>query len=259
MKSPLVVPVESLNAEPYTSVVCYPKPSEAEAKNRILELAGLDVEALEFSGQASAFTVHVLGKGYVGVVVVAYVGGQRYALKMRRIDADRESLAHEAELLKKANSVGVGPKFIAVSRDFLLMQLVDGDLLGNWLKNHREIEVIRRVLEDVLEQCWRLDEAGLDHGELSKAPKHLLVDASGKPFIVDFEAASVERRVANVTAICQFLFQGNSDAAKIIVETFGARDWSKIVEALKRYKKNRKRANFEELMRVCLWLGGYFV
>lgn len=259
MKSPPVVPLESLNAEPYISVVCYPKPSEAEAKSRILELAGLDVEALEFSGQASAFTVHVQGKGYVGVVVVAYVGGQRYALKMRRIDADRESLAHEAELLKKANSVGVGPKFLAVSRDFLLMQLVDGDLLGNWLKNHKEMDVVRRVLEDVLEQCWRLDEAGLDHGELSKAPKHLLVDASGKPFIVDFEAASVERRVANVTAICQFLFQGNSDSAKIIVETFGVRDWAKIVEALKRYKKNRKRANFEELVRVCLWLGGYFV
>lgn len=259
MKSPPVVPLESLNAEPYISVVCYPKPSEAEAKSRILELAGLDVEALEFSGQASAFTVHVQGKGYVGVVVVAYVAGQRYALKMRRIDADRESLAHEAELLKKANSVGVGPKFLAVSRDFLLMQLVDGDLLGNWLKNHKEMDVVRRVLEDVLEQCWRLDEAGLDHGELSKAPKHLLVDASGKPFIVDFEAASVERRVANVTAICQFLFQGNSDSAKIIVETFGVRDWAKIVEALKRYKKNRKRANFEELVRVCLWLGGYFV
>ncbi len=252
MKLPPVVPIESLNAEPYISVVCYPKPSEAEAKNRILEIAGLGVEALEFSGRASAFTVIVLGKGYVGVVVVAYVGGQRYALKMRRIDADRESLAHEAELLEKANSVGVGPKFIAVSRDFLLMQLIDGNLLGNWLKNHKEMGVVRRVLEDVLEQCWRLDEAGLDHGELSKAPKHLLVDALGKPFIVDFEAASVERRVANVTAICQFLFQGNSDSAKIIVETFGVRDWAKIVEALKRYKKNRKRSYFEELVRVCL-------
>ena len=252
MKSPSKIPIEGLRQEPYRSVLCYPKPSEAEAQNRIEELAALGVEALEFSGQASAFTVPVLGKGYVGVVVVAHARGQRYALKMRRVDADRESLEREAELLVKANSVEVGPKFLAVSRDFLLMQLVDGDLLAHWLETHRVKEVMRRVLADILEQCWRLDEAGLDHGELSKAPKHLLMDKSGKPFVVDFETASVERRVANVTAVSQFLFQGKSDAAKIIAETFGQIDMDKLVGASRSYKKNRNRANFEELITVCL-------
>ena len=59
-------------------------------QSRIEELQQLGVEALEFSGKAAAANVPVLGKGYVGVVVVAHVRGEKVALKMRRIDADRE-------------------------------------------------------------------------------------------------------------------------------------------------------------------------
>ena len=87
------------------------------------------------------------------------------------------------------------------------MQLIDGDLLQDWLKLTERKAAVRKVLVEILEQCCRLDEAGLDHGELSKAPKHLLVDKADKPFIVDFETASMERRVTNVTSVCQYLFQ----------------------------------------------------
>ena len=44
---------------------------------------------------------------------------------------------HEAEMLQKANAIGVGPKFIAVSNNFLLSQLIDGDLLEDWLETHK--------------------------------------------------------------------------------------------------------------------------
>jgi putative serine/threonine protein kinase len=221
-----------------------------EIQNRIEELQNHGVQALEFTGKASASNIPVLGKGYVGVVVVAQVNGQRVALKMRRIDADRESLEHEAELLVKANNINVGPKFLAVSKNFLLMQLIDGDLLEDWLETHKDKQLVHKVLVDILEQCWRLDEAGLDHGELSKAPKHLLVDKSQKPFIVDFETASVERKVINVTSVCQFLFMGNSRAAKMLGEVFGERNRLELIGALKNYKRVRTRENFERLLEV---------
>ena len=223
-----------------------------EIQNRIEELQNHGVHALEFTGKAFASNVPVLGKGYVGVVVVAHVNGQRAALKMRRIDADRQSLEHEAELLTKANTIGVGPKFLAVSKDFLLMQLVDGDLLEDWLETHKDKPLIRKVLVDILEQCWRLDEAGLDHGELSKAPKHLLVDKADKPFIVDFETSSVVRKVINVTSVCQFLFMGNSRASKMLGGVFGEKNRVELIATLKCYKKNRNRGNFEGLLEMCL-------
>jgi putative serine/threonine protein kinase len=155
-------------------------------------------------------------------------------------------------MISKANSVGVAPKLMASSKNFLLMQLIEGDLLPNWLETNNDKAVVKRVLGEVLEQCFRLDQVGLDHGELSKAPKHLLVDKTEKVFIVDFETASVERRVANVTAVCQYLFAGNSSASKILAEIFGEKNRLELIDALKAYKKNRTRSNFEDLLEVCL-------
>ena len=163
---------------------------------------------------------------------------------------------HEAEMLQKANAVDVGPKFIAVSDNFLFSQLIKGDLLEDWLETQRDKALIRKVLVDILEQCWRLDEAGLDHGELSKAPKHLLVDQTQKPFIVDFETASVKRKVINVTSVCQFLFMGNSRVAKMVNEVFGERSRAELIAALKNFKKNTNRENFESLVEMCLFMRG---
>lgn len=252
MKPPITLPVETLIEEPYASIVCYPRTNPAEIQERLEELRRLGVSEVEFAGKTSASNIPVLGKGYVGVVVIALAKGQRVALKMRRIDADRPDFIHEAQMLQKANAIGVGPKFIAASKNFLLSQLIDGDLLGDWLETQRDKELIRKVLVDILEQCWRLDETGLDHGEISKAPKHLLVDKSDKPFIVDFETASIMRRVINVTSVCQFLFMGNSRAAKKLDEVFGKKSKLELIAALKNFKKNENRKNFEGLLEMCL-------
>ena len=254
MKSPIIIPVDQLIQEPYVLILCFPNASEAESQSRLQELRSLGVAALEFSGTASLFGVGVpvLGKGFVGIVVIAYLKGARVAVKIRRLDANRADLLHEANMLSKANSVDVAPKLIAASKNFLLMQLIDGELLPNWLKTNRDAAAIKKVLRDVLEQCFRLDQVGLDHGELSKAPKHLLVDKTEKVFIVDFETASIERKVANVPAVCQYLFAGNSSASKVLTEIFGEKNRLDLIDILKAYKKNKTRACFERLLDVCL-------
>jgi putative serine/threonine protein kinase len=254
MKEPTIVPVEQLIQEPYASVLCFPTHSEAELQSRIQELRSHGVSALEFSGTTSIFGVGVpvLGKGFVGIVVIAHLNGKRVAVKIRRSDADRADLLHEAAMLSKANAAGIAPKLVTASKNFLFMQLIDGDLLPNWLKTTRDRAIVEGVLGQVLEQCFRLDQIGLDHGELSKAPKHLIVDKVKEIFIVDFETASIERRVANVTAVCQYLFAGNSSASKILAEIFGERNRLNFIDKLKTYKKDKNRKNFENLLEFCL-------
>ena len=66
---------------------------------------------------------------------------------------------HEAEMLKKANSANAVPNFVAVSKNFLLMQLIEGDLLPFWLETNKEVVVVKQVLREVLESCYRLDES----------------------------------------------------------------------------------------------------
>jgi putative serine/threonine protein kinase len=253
MQSAQTIPLKQLQDKKYAAILCYPRYDLKETTRRIRELKRLGVEALEFSGEKTVFNVPVLGKGFVGIVVSARIGGVRVALKIRRVDADRADMQHEAEMLKLANKVGVGPRLIGVSVNFLAMEFVEGDLLPKWLahlKGRGTAEKIRYVLRDVLEQCWLLDEAGLDHGELSHASKHIIVNRTGKPIILDFETASNTRRVSNVTSICQYFFVGSKLAQTLRKRLIKINEQA-LITALREFKKKRNRRNFEQILRIC--------
>lgn len=229
--------------EPYVSIVCYPKPSAREMLRRLRQLEMLGISSLQFSGRKQIGSLSVLGKGCVGLVLNAFKNRKHVALKIRRTDANRESMFREAELLKTANLVRVGPRMIGVSKDFLVMQLVEGEMFPEWFERERGREGIMRVLRNLFEQGWRLDSVGLDHGQLSFAPKHIIVASTGKPFIIDFETASLDRRPANVTSIAQFLLSGGGSKAVCHIKLN--------LEALRTYKKNRTRINFEKILESC--------
>ena len=254
LKSPVIVPIDELTQEPFASVLCFPKTSEAELKSRIEEIKGHGVSALEFSGKASVYGVAlpVLGKGFVGIVVIAHLKGARVAVKIRRLDADRVDLLHEAVMLSKANSAKVAPKLVGASKNFLLMQLIDGDLLPDWLKANSDRALVRQVLAGVLENCYRLDQIGLDHGELSKAPKHVIIDRQLKPWLVDFETASDARKPSNVSAVSSFLFTSDGEVARNVAATLGERNKEEIVAAMKNYRREKTRQSFEWVLQVCL-------
>jgi len=239
--------------EKYGRVLCYPKYDLVELRKRVNELNRLEVEALEFVGDKTVSDMSVLGKGCVGIVVAACTKRGKVALKIRRMDADRSEMQHEAEMLEKANRVKVGPKLLGVSENFLLMEFIKGPLLFHWLstlKGRQKKPWVQKALRDLLEQCWRLDEIGLDHGELSKAPKHIIIDDEDKPHIVDFETASINRRVSNVTSMCQYLFIG-SEVAKVIRTRLGCIDRDALIACLKKYKRRHSRRNFKSILKTC--------
>ena len=250
LKKAASVSIEKIAEDPaYAQILCYPKCEKVELRKRLKELRTLGVTALEFAGHKRVSNVNVLGKGCVGIVLVARVSNRRAALKVRRLDADRSAMRHEAEMLEKANFVKVGPKLLGFTGNTVLMEFVDGLLLPEWLEQRVQKRLVRKVLRHVLEQCWLLDSIGLDHGELSHAPKHIIVDKANRPFIVDFETASVNRRPANVTSICQFLFI--SGVAGEVAEKVGERDKEAVVEALRFYKSCRSRESFEAVLKAC--------
>jgi len=208
---------------------------------------------VEFTGEKMAFDVPVLGKGCVGIVVAVHTDVEKGALKIRRVDSDRAGMQHEAEMLRRANAINVGPRLLNVTENFLLMEFIEGKLLPQWveaLRGRGARSRIRRVLRAILEQGYRLDEAGLDHGELSRAPKHIIVDADDRPHLVDFETASINRRVSNVTSICQYLFIG-SQAAKTIKRKLGEVDEKELIKALRNYKQERVQESFKKILDVC--------
>ena len=241
-----------LRERKHCKVLCYPRFEQEELEKRLKELERLGVQALEFTGKKSVFDVPVLGKGCVGIVVVAYTNSGRAALKIRRVDADRKGMFHEGEMLKRANAIDVGPKLLEISENFLLMELIEGNHFPEWIEALGEKEVqsrVRLLLKDVLEQCYRLDEIGLDHGELSNAPKHIIVDADDRTYLVDFETASINRRVSNVTSVCQYLLLGSKIAEKV-KEKLGKVDKKQLIQKLRSYKREWTRENFEKLLEI---------
>jgi putative serine/threonine protein kinase len=243
-KATLTVPVQKMLDQPYAAVLCYPRPTKKELRKRVKELQKLRITDMIFQGSKRLFNLHMLGKGCVGLVVLVKADSKKAALKIRRIDADRATMQHEAQMLREANRTNVGPKLLAASKNFLVMQHVQGQTLEEWLKRCRDKTEKKRVLREILEQCWRLDQAGLDHGELSYAAKHVMISRTGKPTIVDFETASIRRHPANVTAISQYLFLRG-----VRWKTFApSTNRQTLIEALRLYKKHRSRENFEKVL-----------
>jgi putative serine/threonine protein kinase len=221
--------------------------------DRISELQEHGITSVDFTGNSSAFCLPILGKGFVGIVVRANIDGKTVAVKIRRVDASRKELQHEAKMLLDANSVQVGPKFQSVSKNCLLMELIDGNLLPFWLKSVPKKRLVKSVFKDLLNQCRRLDKLGLDHGELSKAPKHIIIDKKMKPYIVDFETASNTRNVSNVTSICQFLFLSYGPVGKTALKMLGNKDRSKVIRVLKKYKTKKTNENFNLILQAFLF------
>jgi putative serine/threonine protein kinase len=231
--------LNALREDPYRNILCYPRFSAEELERRINELSGLGISALEFGGSRRIFGVGVLGKGCVGIVVLALRNGGRVAVKILRTDADRNGFDHESSMLKIANSVGVGPNFLSFSSRFLVMEYLNGVPLPQWivgLSGRGRKKRLKNILAELLEQCHRLDEVGLDHGELSSAPKHIIVEAEDQPVIVDFETASTRRHPSNVTSLCQYLFIAGGLSVKIR-RILGPVRKQALIAVLRKYKK----------------------
>lgn len=239
---------EQLRESPYADVICYPKLTQKELTKRLKELKQLQIVAIEFTGRKSVHNVPVLGKGCVGIVVKAFIDKEAHALKIRRIDADRTEMRHEAEMLEKANTIKIGPKLLNASKNFLIMEHIEGLFFPEWLKKTRSKQKIRNILRQALEQCWQLDKIGLDHGELSHAPKHIIIKPDNTPTVIDFETASTTRKTQNVTSLCQYFLIANR-LAKRIEKKLDTIEKDKLIKALRKYKNAKTRENFEDILK----------
>jgi putative serine/threonine protein kinase len=241
--------INELLEQPYVTILGYPKATRTELKRRIFELKKLGIDELEFTGEKRVLNMCLLGKGCVGLVTIAHGKTGQVALKIRRTDSDRKSMLREAKLLQHANAERVGPRFISATRNFLVMEFVKGELLPRWLEKGVTKTRLVRVLRKLLEQCWRLDNLHLDHGELSYAPKHVIINDKDEPFIVDFETASIERRPSNVTAMVQFLFL--SGFSPPVVRKIGLKSRKRLLDSLRRYKHDTSHENLMRVLESC--------
>ena len=239
--APGIVPIEDTASEPYATILAYPRPEASVLSSRIQQLRELGISELEFTGKLRVGKLSVLGKGVAGMVVAGRAEKDKVALKIRRTDSRRDSMKHEASMLKAANEIDVGPRYYDNTDDILLMEFVEGQSLPEWITTLRgkgRRLRLRKTAGDLFQQCYRMDKAGLDHGELSRAHKNVSIRANGHAVILDFESASKERSPNNLTSVTQYFFLG-SGFARRVRGIAGPTDNEKLKGALRTYKSER--------------------
>ena len=245
------LPLDKLSQEPYSTIIGYPKATKKQIRTRIIELKKLGIRDVSFQGQTKIGSLNILGKGYVGVVVLSRIKNKLVAVKIRRTDASRINMVKEAKFLKIANKAGVGPLLLAMSKNFIIMEYLDGKKISEWvneLKSKQDIKLLKSIMQKILEDCYSLDVIGLDHGELSTISKHVVIGKS-KTTIIDYESASTQRRVSNVTSATQAICIG-SGISKIVRKIYRMPSKNKIIKILRSYKQEQNRQNFERILEI---------
>jgi putative serine/threonine protein kinase len=230
-----------------TKVLSYPFFSEEKYLSTVEELKAMSVDSVVSTGSLELGGIHVLGKGCVGVVLAASANGRMVALKILRSDANRCDLLNETRCLTIANGCGAGPKLVALAKRAFAMDLIDGGYFVDWLKKPRTRGELEDSVKEILRQCFDLDSVGLDHGELSDAKKHILVDARGSPVLIDFETASTRRKARNLVAILGYLFF--KEPAASLIRGY-LRPQATFLESLRNYKRAPSRDSYKWILSV---------
>ncbi len=112
------ISIKKFTKEPYSNILGYPNATNRQIKSRINELEKLKIKSICLVGPTTIGSLAILGKGYVGVVVLVKRGNKEVALKIRRIDSQRKNMKNESISLNLANLK------LLFSKSFLLVILI---------------------------------------------------------------------------------------------------------------------------------------
>ena len=148
-----------------------------------------------------------LARGHKGVVYVANYScaGRtgRVAIKICRDGGARQ----EERWLRRCNELDIGASLVSAEVDCVVMEYVEGPSIGEALEGAVPPSVLFKALRDLLGQCARLDERGIDKREMNRCQKHVIVSREGRSTLLDFERCQESAKPCNVTGLAQYLTQ----------------------------------------------------
>jgi len=232
-------------------LLCYPRFSVSDYYSRLSELRSLNLKFVILEGNTLLNAIRILGKGSEGLVLkVQDIHSKILALKIKRIDSCRTNMQNEFEFYQSINRNNLGPKVFSYTKNALLMEFIEGLSARNWfLKSNMNLDLIRKIIINILTQCYTLDKLHIDHGQLNRLDNHVIISHCGsKCTLVDFESASCIRKVNNVTSAFQgLIFKGIiSDQINKFVNYDKKR--VEFLNLLSRYKTDKSKKNFDSII-----------
>ena len=178
-----------------------------------------------FASENGLSIIKKISKGWSSEIFLAEDSkGKKFILKALREKSNRRHMSQkETEFLRLANTSGIGPRWMKTDdvKGVVMMEFVEGAPFSEWLFGDVRKAGLENFIEALLSQARKLDEIGLDHGQLAGRGKNILVHG-GMPVVIDFEKASRSRKVHNVKVLESFLFRSKKSAVvKRVAELLG--------------------------------------
>jgi putative serine/threonine protein kinase len=232
-------------------LLCYPRFSAPDYYSRLTELRSLNLKFVILEGNTLLKALRILGKGSEGLVLkVQNIHSKTMALKIKRIDSCRINMKNEFEFYQLINRNHLGPKVYSYTKNALLMEFIEGLSARDWFLNSKmNIDLIRKIITNILTQCYILDKLHIDHGQLNKLDNHVIISHCGsKCTIVDFESASCIRKVNNVTSAFHGLIFKGIIADKINKLVNYDKKRVEFLNLLSNYKMDKSKKNFDSII-----------
>ena len=240
--------------EQLCDVLCYPKANSECCRRRISFLKKHGINSIVSYGSKIVGKLRVIDIGYSSIIVLALTDKDEIvALKLLRRDSRRNSLSHECNITLMASKLGVSPRIYTCNDEIIVLEFIDGTPLAyimtnitNSLNDHSTYtNILKTWLKAAIYKAYLLDIHGIDHGELSRPYKHILISPRGV-FIIDYESASTRRKTTNVTSIVSGLLIRENKLTLAIRSILGLDDESinEIILILKEYKNKGKEYKY---------------
>jgi HemK-related putative methylase len=130
---------------------------------------------------------------------------RKVAIKIKREDSQTVNrIQNEVNWLKILNKEGIGPRFLFNGENYLVYTFVEGEFILDWIKEHDK-EEIKKVLTNLLNQCYILDKLQVNKEEMHHPLKHIIITKNNQPILLDFERCSKTIKPKNVTQFIEFI------------------------------------------------------
>jgi len=195
------------------------------------------LKKIEYAG---ARQLRYLTRGKRSWIFKGKFGNKDCVVKVKRPDSAANAPEKEGKMLKIVNRLGLGPKLLFASGDFVVYEYVPGRYLEDVLAK-TTTKAKKALLRQLFEQAFVLDRAGLAKEEMLRPLKNVIVTPKGRVVMIDFERTHRVKKPRNVTQLCTFAAQQ------------GIVPLADIKRLAADYKMYPSRKNFRLLLkRICL-------
>ncbi|MBW2980094.1 methyltransferase [Candidatus Woesearchaeota archaeon] len=182
--------------------------------------------------------------GHRGILFTADYKGEKVVVKAKLPESKAIGrIENEGKWLKILNKKGIGPKLLFSEKDYFVYEYVPGEfILKHFEKSNKK--TIIKIIKDVFEQMFILDELGVDKEEMHRPFKHVII--AKKPVLVDFERCHKTLKPKNVTQFCQCI----NSMSKILINKKIIINKNKIINLAREYKRSQTKSNLRKILEI---------